>query len=254
MPRVQMLELFNILSTQEDLNWHDVSRRVDNKGPKCREFALQKAGKAMASHAAALPQNSAFSVVPRAVDPDALPIEAPSEQQGAPDVPVQGQDIPAVNLVLLQAAYIQYVEETVHEALRKQAAETEHHATGNLEGGCAPQQPGSSGDAPVQEPVAALGQQPCEAPFAIWDKDSKSGGLSRQAVDLLEAAGLDIRKDIFAKAPAKGTYHAKEIRKNLPTGIHSISIKGGELDCVEVFNAVQACGGVEVRSILIPCG
>jgi hypothetical protein len=105
----------------------------------------------------------------------------------------------------------------------------------------------------VQEPAAELGEQPCEAPFAIWDGELKSGGLSIQVMDFLTAAGLDIRKEILAKAPAKGTYQAKKIRKHLPAGIHSITIENGTLDCVQVFNAVQARGGVEVRLMFIPC-
>jgi hypothetical protein len=116
-----------------------------------------------------------------------------------------------------------------------------------------PQKTGSCGAASVQAPGAAVGPQASEAPLAIWDSEPKPGGLSMQVMDLLTSAGLDVRKEVLAKAPAQGLYQVKTMRKNLPAGIFSISIKGGTLDCVQVFSAVQqAHAPASPQEVLLP--
>jgi hypothetical protein len=98
MPRGHMVQLFNILSTQADVNWRDVLERVGNKGPEVREFALQKAGRRWhrmqhaAQHCLKTVHSVWFLELSTLMHSIALPTEAPSEQQGAQDVPMQGQD------------------------------------------------------------------------------------------------------------------------------------------------------------------
>lgn len=155
---------------------------------------------------------------------------------------MQATHIPKVNDVMLQAAFIQYVEDMVAQALLQKRT--------SLSDGTAGSYPAT---APANEagPANTTGRSQWDLEnLIIWDAN-QSNGLSCEAYELLNNARVNV-KNLLKETPANSRYLATDIRASqaqpLPPTIELIKVDGGSLGCAEVFNVIQAHGGSAVSN------
>lgn len=135
---------------------------------------------------------------------------------GTPSAPVV-----EVNIVLLQAAFIELVESLVHERARSQV----------------PEQAVDGHDPP-----------PYPADCVVWDETQRNG-LSEQALEMLESAKPKTA-EILKMRPENSQYRAKILKSSknmkLPQGVAGVHLPAGHLDCAAVFNSIQKHGASQV--------
>jgi hypothetical protein len=164
------------------------------------------------------------------------------------------EKFPTVNIVLLQAAYIHFVESLVESSLVQEQDRIQ--TSQDIAEALSPRREAG----PTAQEITSVNageeydltntDSGCDH-LKIWDSAEK-GGISKQALEALQTSGNSLA-EVMKLAPQKSKFTGRDITRSknlkLPAEVDCVYFKAGSLDPVELFNVVHAHGGSKVCSM-----